>query len=54
MSDFELRLMQIDSEHLGVPETQFAASVTLPAKNFAKVISDLGQFCDSSRQPLLA
>lgn len=40
--------MQIDSEHLGVPETDFAATILLPARNFAKVVTDLGQFADSS------
>lgn len=47
VSDFELRLMQIDSEHLGVPETEFAATVLLPSRHFAKVVGDLGQFSDS-------
>lgn len=47
VSDFELRLMQIDAEHLGVPESEFDAKAVMPAKNFAKVVTDMGQFAES-------
>lgn len=47
MSDFELRLMQIDQDHMGVPDTDFAATVVMPSKYFARVVADLGQFSDT-------
>eukprot|EP01069_Polyplicarium_translucidae_P001641 Polyplicarium_translucidae@DN1753_c0_g1_i2.p1 len=47
ISDFELRLMQIDQEHLGVPESDFQAMVKMPSREFQKICSDLSQFSDS-------
>merc|ERR1711937_51295 len=34
ISDFELKLMVIDSEHLGIPETEYSAEVTMPSGGF--------------------
>eukprot|EP01054_Gregarina_sp_Poly1_P006462 Gregarina_sp_Poly_1__6461@NODE_3455_length_1085_cov_587_521611_g2189_i0_p1_GENE_NODE_3455_length_1085_cov_587_521611_g2189_i0NODE_3455_length_1085_cov_587_521611_g2189_i0_p1_ORF_typecomplete_len177_score23_48PCNA_N/PF00705_18/1_2e37PCNA_C/PF02747_15/25PCNA_C/PF02747_15/2_1e05Rad9/PF04139_13/8_9e05_NODE_3455_length_1085_cov_587_521611_g2189_i097627 len=47
-SDFELKLMQVDEEHLGVPATEFAVTITMPSRHFQKVVADLGQFSDTS------
>lgn len=41
ISDFELKLMDIDSEHLGIPETDYAAVVKLPAGEFQRICRDL-------------
>ena len=30
ISDFELKLMDIDGEFLGIPETEYNASITMP------------------------
>lgn len=48
VSDFELRLMNISTDQLGLPETEYAASITMPSKEFSKVVADLGQFSDTS------
>ena len=39
ISDFELKLMDIDSEHLGIPETDYACVIKMPAGEFARVVS---------------
>lgn len=47
VSDFQLRIQQLDQEHLGIPESHFAATVTMPSKQFAKIVNDLNSFSDS-------
>lgn len=41
ISDFELKLMDIDSETLAIPETSYQAVVTLPASEFQRICRDL-------------
>jgi len=41
ISDFELKLMQIDSEHLGIPEQDYTATVKMPASEFQRITRDL-------------
>lgn len=47
ISDFELKLMQIDSEHLGIPDTEYKCSVTLSSSEFQRIIRDLGVLGDT-------
>ena len=47
VSDFDLKLMSIEQEHLSVPESEFPAQITLPSKQFQRICNDLGQFSDS-------
>lgn len=47
ISDFELKLMDIDSEHLGIPDSEYSASVKLPASEFMRICRDLGSIGDS-------
>lgn len=41
ISDFELKLMDIDSEHLGIPETDYKAKVTMSSHEFTRICNDL-------------
>jgi proliferating cell nuclear antigen len=41
ISDFELGLMDIDSEHLGIPEQEYTATVKMPSSEFQRIIRDL-------------
>mmetsp|Transcript_16322 Transcript_16322/g.36979 ORF Transcript_16322/g.36979 Transcript_16322/m.36979 type:complete len:262 (-) Transcript_16322:8-793(-) len=41
VSDFDLKLMDIDSEHLGIPDTEYRAVVRLPAAEFQRICRDL-------------
>ena len=37
ISDFELKLMDIDSEQLGIPDTDYSATVKMPSSEFARI-----------------
>ena len=41
VSDFELKLMDIDSDHLGIPETEYKTTVQMPSAEFQRIIRDL-------------
>jgi len=47
VSDYEMKLMNLDAEHLGIPETDYAAVIKMPSAEFQRVIRDLSQFGDS-------
>ncbi|PSN38108.1 Proliferating cell nuclear antigen [Blattella germanica] len=47
VSDYEMKLMNLDQEHLGIPETDYACVVRLPAAEFARICRDLSQFGES-------
>eukprot|EP00121_Abeoforma_whisleri_P011327 Awhi_evm1s10445 len=46
ISEFELNLMTIDSEHLGIPDTEYSCKVTLPSVEFQRICRDLLSFGD--------
>jgi proliferating cell nuclear antigen len=48
ISDFALKLMVIDAEHLGIPETEYCAEVTMPSGEFQKITKDLTTFGDTA------
>ena len=39
--------MDIDSEHLGIPETEYKCNVRLPSAEFQRIIRDLGVLGDT-------
>lgn len=41
ISDFELKLMSIDSEHLGIPDTEYTAVIKMPSSEFQRITRDL-------------
>uniref|UniRef100_A0A0G4HYV8 DNA sliding clamp PCNA n=1 Tax=Chromera velia CCMP2878 TaxID=1169474 RepID=A0A0G4HYV8_9ALVE len=47
ISDFELKLMDIDSEHLGIPDTEYQASITMPSSEFQRICRDMVTFGDT-------
>jgi proliferating cell nuclear antigen len=49
ISDFELKLMDIESEHLGIPETEYKCNVRLPAAEFQRIIRDLSVLGDTCK-----
>jgi proliferating cell nuclear antigen len=49
ISDFEMKLMDIDSEHLGIPETAYEAIVRMPSAEFARICKDLSTIGDTGR-----
>ena len=54
ISDFELKLMDIDSEHLGIPETEHSAVVKMPSAEFQRICRDLASIGDTGMSTLLA
>ena len=47
ISDFELKLMDIDSEHLGIPDTEHSAVVKMPSAEFQRICRDLSSIGDT-------
>ena len=39
--------MDLDNEHLGIPDQKYAATIDMPSSEFSKVCRDLSQFSDS-------
>ncbi|KFD45048.1 hypothetical protein M514_24530 [Trichuris suis] len=40
-SQYSLKLMDLDTEHLGIPDTQYNCIVTLPSAEFSRICRDL-------------
>jgi hypothetical protein len=51
VADYEMKLMNLDQEHLGIPETDYAAVIKLPSSEFQRIIKDLSQVGFSSSTP---
>ncbi|KAL3875539.1 hypothetical protein ACJMK2_033483 [Sinanodonta woodiana] len=47
VSDYEIRLLDLDAEHLGIPETEYSCVVKLPAGEFQRICRDLSQIGES-------
>lgn len=47
VSDYEMKLMNLDQEHLGIPETDYSCVVRMPSLEFARICRDLAQFGES-------
>ena len=47
VSDFEVKLMDIDSEHLGIPDTDYAATIQMPSSEYQRICRDLSSIGDT-------
>ncbi|PHH63716.1 hypothetical protein CDD81_5588 [Ophiocordyceps australis] len=47
ISEYDLKLMDIDQEHLGIPETDYATSITMPSAEFRRICTDLVAMSES-------
>jgi proliferating cell nuclear antigen len=47
VSHFSLKLMEIDAEHLGIPETDYQTCIEMPSSEFMRVCRDLASFGDT-------
>jgi proliferating cell nuclear antigen len=47
ISDFELKLMDIDAEHLGIPDTEYTSTVKMPAAEFQRICKDMAILGDT-------
>lgn len=49
VAEYEMKMMDIDIEHLGIPDTRYDAEVALPSSEFNRIIRDLNQMGESIR-----
>ncbi|KAJ5545729.1 hypothetical protein N7494_003314 [Penicillium frequentans] len=47
LSEYDIKLMDIDQEHLAIPETEYAATVTMPSGEFQRICRDLNALSES-------
>lgn len=47
ISEYDLKLMDIDQEHLGIPETEYAATIKMPSAEFKRICTDLMALSES-------
>lgn len=47
ISDFEMKLMDIDSEHLGIPDQEYKCVVKMPSGEFQRIVRDLSVLGDT-------
>jgi len=47
ISNFELKLMDIEAEQLGIPETDYKCVVSMPSAEFQRICRDLGAIGDT-------
>ncbi|VDO99783.1 unnamed protein product [Soboliphyme baturini] len=46
-SQYEIKLMDLDTEHLGIPETEYSCVIKMPSTEFARICRDLSQIGES-------
>lgn len=49
LSEYDIKLMDIDQEHLAIPDTEYDAVVNMPSSEFRRICSDMGQLSESSK-----
>lgn len=47
ISQFSIKLMDIDSEHLGIPETEYKCVVKMPSAEFSRIVREIGIMGDT-------
>lgn len=47
ISDFDFKLMDIESEHLGIPDSEYKCTVRMPSAEFQRIIRDIAVFGDT-------
>jgi proliferating cell nuclear antigen len=51
-SEYDIKLMDIDQEHLGIPDTEYAATIEMPAAEFQRICRDLIALSESGMHTL--
>ncbi|KAJ7638315.1 proliferating cell nuclear antigen, N-terminal domain-containing protein [Roridomyces roridus] len=49
IAEYDVKLMDIDSDTLGIPDTDYDAEVTLPSAEFSRIVRDLSALGESVR-----
>ena len=45
--EYEMKLMDLDAEHLGIPDTEYACVIKMPSGEFSRIVRDLSVLGDS-------
>ena len=48
-AEYAMKLMDIDSENLGIPDTDYDARITMPSSEFSRIVRDLSLLGESVR-----
>lgn len=49
IAEYDMKLMDIDADQLGIPDTEYDARVTMPSTEFGRIVRDLAQLGESVR-----
>ena len=49
IAEYDMKLLDIDADQLGIPETEYDAKVTMPSSELARIVRDLAQLGESVR-----
>jgi proliferating cell nuclear antigen len=49
IAEYDMKLMDIDADTLGIPETDYDARVTMPSTEFTRIVRDLSYLGESVR-----
>lgn len=52
ISEYDIKLMDIDQEHLGIPDTEYAATISMPSAEFQRICRDLMALSESGTDTL--
>jgi len=47
ISEYEMKMMNIEEEHLDIPDTDYSVTVKMPSHELQRIIRDLSQFGDT-------
>lgn len=47
ISEYDIKLMDIDQDHLGIPETEYSSIISMPAAEFQRICRDLSALSES-------
>ena len=47
ISEFNLNLLSLDSEQLGIPDTEYSSIVTLPSSEFTRICRELSSIAET-------
>ncbi|KAH8262631.1 proliferating cell nuclear antigen 2 [Drosophila bipectinata] len=46
-ADYELKLLNLDEDHLGIPDTDYCCTIHMPSAEFARICRDMSMFSES-------
>lgn len=49
IAEYDMKLMDIDADQLGIPDTDYDAKVTMPSNELSRIVRDLAQLGESVR-----